>query len=313
MPVIEVQGLRKSYGNKDAVTDVSFAVQEGEIFGLLGPNGAGKTTTVECIEGIRAPSDGHIEVLGLDPIRERTRLRHVLGVQLQHGILPDDLRIIEAVKLYRSFYENGSDPENLLTKLGLSQKRNERFKNLSGGQAQRLSIALALIANPRIVVLDELTTGLDPQARRGVWGLVEEIRNSGVTVLLVSHVMEEAERLCDRVAIIDQGKIIAQDSPAGLIAQVEGATRVRLRTEEDFDTRILTEIDGVLEVEKEQDEIVVSGRGNLLREVNSILGQHHVTVTDAHLERASLEDAFLSLIGTPFKSGDAEATEEARP
>lgn len=221
MPVIEVEGLRKRYGETVAVEDASFAVERGEIFGILGPNGAGKTTTVECIEGLRAADEGRIRVADLDPIRDRAQLRTLLGVQLQEGMLPDDLRVGEAIKLYRSFYSDGADPDRLLAELGLKAKRNTRFKNLSGGQAQRLSIALALVGNPRIAVLDELTTGLDPHARREVWQLIEQIREAGVTVLLVSHFMDEAERLCDRIAIIDRGRVAALDTPAGLMKQVE--------------------------------------------------------------------------------------------
>jgi ABC-2 type transport system ATP-binding protein len=214
--VIEVQHMRKRYGDTAAVDDVSFTVEEGEIFGILGPNGAGKTTTVECIEGLRTPDSGTISVLGLDPIRDRGELRQRVGAQLQDSELPERLRVGEALELYSSFYRKPADWHALMDMLGLAGKRDTRFGKLSGGQKQRLSIALALVGSPRVAVLDELTTGLDPQARRDTWALIEGIRDTGVTILLVTHFMEEAERLCDRVALIDSGKIVALDSPAGL-------------------------------------------------------------------------------------------------
>ncbi len=229
MAVVEVEGLRKRYGGTVAVDDVSFTVEHGEIFGIVGPNGAGKTTLVECVEGVRRPDEGRISVLGLDPLRDRARLRQVMGAQLQGGGLPDKLRVGEAVSLYRSFYTDGADPGQLLDELGLASKRDTAFEDLSGGQAQRLSIALALVGRPRVAVLDELTTGLDPRARRGTWELIERIRDTGVTVLLVTHFMPEAERLCDRVAVIDRGRIAALDTPAGLIARAgTGSERATL-------------------------------------------------------------------------------------
>ena len=220
MTVIEVSGLQKRYGEQLAVADVSFDVQEGEIFGVLGPNGAGKTTTVECIEGLRVPDAGTIRVLGLDPQHDVLALRRVLGVQLQDSKLPERMTVAEAVTLYSSFYEHPADGDVLLERLGLVRQRGTRFGALSGGQQQRLAIVLALIGRPRIAVLDELTTGLDPQSRRNTWELVEQIRDDGVTVVLVTHFMEEAERLCDRLALIDAGKVVAIDTPAGLVERV---------------------------------------------------------------------------------------------
>lgn len=219
MPIIEVNNLHKRYGDTVAVDDVSFAVDKGEIFGILGPNGAGKTTTVESIEGVRTPDGGTVTVLGLDPRRDRTELRQRVGVQLQHSELPDRIKVWEALELYASFYRDPVDWERLMEDLGISGKRNTAFKKLSGGQQQRLSIALALVGNPEVAVLDELTTGLDPHARREVWRLIKGIRDRGVTVVLVTHFMEEAERLCDRVAVIDSGRVAAIDTPAGLVAQ----------------------------------------------------------------------------------------------
>lgn len=231
MPVIEVDGLVKRYGDTTALDGVDLTVDEGEILGVLGPNGAGKSTAVECIAGLRTPDEGEVRVLGLDPRRDRTRLRQVVGVQLQQAMLPDDLEVGEALELYRSFYRDRADVGGLLADVGLTKKRTKRFKELSGGQAQRLSLALALVGRPRIALLDELTTGLDPRGRRDIWEVVERLREEGTTVVLVSHFMEEVERLCDRVVLVDGGRVVADDTPAGLVdraatpgARAEGAT-----------------------------------------------------------------------------------------
>lgn len=217
--MIEVRQLHKRYGDTVAVDDVSLTVDEGEIFGILGPNGAGKTTTVECVEGLRQPDGGTVRVLGLDPSRDRAEVTQVLGVQLQDARLPERLRVDEALDLYRAFYRDPADPGELLDALGLREVAGRRFGKLSGGQRQRLSIALALVGNPRVAVLDELTTGLDPRARREAWRLIEAVRARGVTIVLVTHFMDEAERLCDRVAVIDAGRVVAVDSPAALAAR----------------------------------------------------------------------------------------------
>ena len=219
--VIEVQHLHKSYGDTVAASDISFTVHKGEIFGVLGPNGAGKTTTVECIEGLRTPDQGEIRVLGLHPRRDRAELTQRLGAQLQDSQLPARLRVAEALKLYSSFYRAPADWRDLMEVLGLADKSTTRFDKLSGGQRQRLSIALALVGSPQVAVLDELTTGLDPQARRNTWDLIEGVRDRGVTIVLVTHFMEEAERLCDRVALIDAGRLVAVDTPAALAERVE--------------------------------------------------------------------------------------------
>lgn len=222
MAVIEVRDIHKRYGDTVAVDGVSFDVDAGEIFGVLGRNGAGKTTTVEIIEGLRAPDTGRVRVLGLDPTRDRRALRAVLGVQLQEGTLPDKATAGEMVRLYRSFYADGADPDRLLGELGLDDKRDTVVDELSGGQLQRLSIALALVGKPRVAVLDELTTGLDPRARRDTWELIEQVRRAGVTILLVTHFMDEAQRLCDRIAVFDRGRIAALDTPDGLVAHTHG-------------------------------------------------------------------------------------------
>src|SRR5580658_3325524 len=217
-PVIQVSGVRKTYGSTVAVDEVSFEVFDGEIFGLIGPNGAGKTTTMECIEGLRTPDRGSIAVLGLDPFRNVYQLQERIGVQLQQAQLQKRIKVWEAVDLWASLYRKKTgDAERLLEQLGLAEKRNAWFMNLSGGQKQRLFIALALINDPEVVFLDELTTGLDPQSRRTIWDLVRGIRERGKTVFLTTHLMEEAERLCDRVAIIEHGRIIDIDKPASLV------------------------------------------------------------------------------------------------
>jgi ABC-2 type transport system ATP-binding protein len=216
MTAIEVEALSKRYGPKVAVDDVSFTVAEGEIFGLLGRNGAGKSTTVDCLAGLRVPDHGRIRVAGFDPRRDRREVRQLLGVQLQESQLPDRLTVAEAMRLYASFYPRPADIDGLLAQLDLTDKRNTRYRRLSGGQKQRLSIALALIGRPRIAILDELTTGLDPVARRDTWQLIDDIRNQGVTIVLVTHFMDEAARLCDRVAIMRDGRIAAIGVPAAL-------------------------------------------------------------------------------------------------
>src|SRR5882724_1120945 len=248
-PVIQVSGVRKTYGKTVAVDEVSFEVNDGEIFGLIGPNGAGKTTTMECIEGLRTPDRGTISVLGLDPFRHVYELQERIGVQLQQAQLQKRIKVWEAVDLWASLYKKKTiDGERLLEQLGLVEKRNAWFMTLSGGQKQRLFIALALINNPELVFLDELTTGLDPQARRAIWDLVRGIRERGKTVLLTTHLMEEAERLCDRVAIMDHGRIIDIGTPAELVRRHCPERTVIVATEDSTATerfRAIPQVDSV--------------------------------------------------------------------
>ncbi len=295
MPVIEVSHLCKRYGELVAVDDVSFAVEQGEIFGILGPNGAGKTTTVESIVGLRTPDSGTIGVLGLDPLRDRDELRQRVGVQLQESQLPDKLTVAEALDLYSSFYRAPADWKQLVSDLGLSKKLTTRYANLSGGQKQRLSIALALVGNPQIAVLDELTTGLDPQARRDAWELIEQVRARGVTILLVTHYMEEAERLSDRLAVIDSGRIVALDTPAGLVASVDTEQRIRFRPSAPVDRQLLTSLPEVTSVTEAGGRLVVTGTGNVLQAVASVLARHQIVAADLRVEQASLDDAFVAL------------------
>jgi len=294
-PVIEVRSLRKTYGDTVAVDDISFTVAEGEIFGILGPNGAGKTTTVECIEGLRKPDGGEISVLGLDPLQDRAKLTQVLGAQLQESQLPAKLRVAEALDLYSSFYRAPADWRRLLDLLGLADKAGTPFRKLSGGQKQRLSIALALAGGPRIAVLDELTTGLDPQARRDTWALIEGVRERGVTVVLVSHFMEEAERLCDRVALIDKGRVVELDTPAALAERVAVEQRIQFRPSGPVDDALLTDLPEVSSIIHRDDVVVITGTGNVLNAVVSVLARNQIVAQQLRVDQANLEDAFLEL------------------
>jgi ABC-2 type transport system ATP-binding protein len=297
MPVIEVEHLHKRYGDQVAVDDLSFDVEQGEIFGILGPNGAGKTTTVETVAGLRTPDRGRVRVLGLDPRRDRAQLVQRVGVQLQQSELPEQLKVAEAMELYSSFYDRPADWERLLDELGLADRRDVRYGKLSGGQQQRLSIALALVGNPELAILDELTTGLDPNARRDTWELIEQIRDRGVTVVLVTHYMEEAERLADRVAVIDGGRLVALDSPAALVSRTATAQQLRFRPSAPLDDRLLTDLPEVREVTRRGAWVFVTGTGDLLQAVTAVLARNHIVAADLRAEQASLDDAFLALTG----------------
>jgi ABC-2 type transport system ATP-binding protein len=303
MAVIEVNGLTKRYGRRIAVDGISFTVAEGEIFGILGPNGAGKTTAVECVTGLRHPDHGDIRVLGLDPRTDGPALRERVGVQLQDAQLPDKLRVGEALDLYASFYPRPADAGELIGRLGLAGQRDTAFGKLSGGQKQRLSIALALIGRPSVAVLDELTTGLDPNARREVWELISGIRASGVTIVLVTHLMEEAERLCDRVAVIDAGRVVAVDSPSGLADRVDGEQRIRFRPSRPFDERLLTALPEVSELHRDGDQYVITGSGNVLQAVISVLARQGVVADRLRVDQANLDDAFVALTGHALGPG----------
>lgn len=297
MPVIEVAHLQKRYGAVTAVADVSFTVERGEIFGILGPNGAGKTTTVECIQGLRRADGGTVRVLGLDPIKDRAEVRQRVGAQLQESQLPDKLRVWEALDLYRSFYRQKADIDELLSDLGLADHRDKAFHKLSGGQKQRLSVALALVGCPEIAILDELTTGLDPQGRRDTWDLVERVRDRGVTIVLVTHFMEEAERLCDRLAIIDRGRVVTIDTPAGLMARATSGHRLRFRPSRPFEDELLTGLPEVASVTRTGDEVLVTGDENVLQAVTAALAQHEIRCIGLRVDQPNLDDAFVSLTG----------------
>ncbi len=296
-PAVEIAHLRKTYGALVAVDDVSFSVAEGEIFGILGPNGAGKTTTAECAIGLRSPDSGTIRLMGLDPHADAAKIHEIVGVQLQASALPPKLRVGEILHMYRSFYRDPADVGELIEVLGLAGKRHDYYRSLSGGQRQRLSIALALIGRPKIAVLDEMTTGLDPQARRDTWELIEGVRDRGVTILLVTHFMEEAERLCDRVALIDNGRVVALDTPARLAAQARGGKSMRFLPSAPFDDRLLRELPEVRRVEREGAHVVVTGTGELVNAVVLTLAAAGVTARDVQLDSSNLEDAFVRLTG----------------
>jgi ABC-2 type transport system ATP-binding protein len=294
-PVIEVSALRKSYGGRAVVDGVSFAVEEGEIFGILGPNGAGKTTTVECVEGLRVPDAGRVRVTGLDPVADHEQVARVLGAQLQESELQAKLTVREALELYAAFYPHPADWQPLAERLGLTAKLTTRFAKLSGGQKQRLFIALALIGSPRVVVLDELTTGLDPRARRDTWQLIEDVRASGVTVLLVTHFMEEAQRLCDRIAVIDQGRVAALDTPSGLIRRSAGSTVISFTPSASLDEGDLNALPALVSVEHKDGRITLSGTDETVNAVITLLARNHITAHQLRVSDATLDDAFLDL------------------
>jgi ABC-2 type transport system ATP-binding protein len=302
-PVIEVAAVRKTYGRTVAVEEASFSVLEGEIFGLIGPNGAGKTTTMECIEGLRKPDSGAIKVLGLDPFRHVYQLQERVGVQLQQAQLQKRIKVWEAVDLWASLYKKKStDAERLLEQLGLADKRNAWFMNLSGGQKQRLFIALALINDPEVVFLDELTTGLDPQARHAIWDLVRGIRERGKTVFLTTHLMEEAERLCDRVAIMEHGRIIDIDTPARLVARHCPERTVILATEDPAAAVRFQTIPGIEDVTCTGKQFTIRGRGDdLVTAVIHCLSESRIRVTDFRTILPNLEDVFLKLTGRSIR------------
>jgi ABC-2 type transport system ATP-binding protein len=294
---ITVSHLRKTYGNVVAVNDVSFSVAYGEIFGILGPNGAGKTTIVECALGLRIPDSGSLRLMGLDPIVDRNALHTIVGAQLQSSTLPAKLKVGEILDLYASFYREPADIEELVTVLGLTEKRKDYYRALSGGQKQRLSIALALIGRPTIAILDEMTTGLDPQARRDTWDLIEAVRNRGVTIVLVTHYMDEAERLCDRVALIDDGRVVAIDSPKNLAEHAGGGKQVRFLPSKPFPDHLLTELPEVKSITRDGEHVVVTGKGELVNAVILTLAGAHVIARDVQMQTATLEDAFVRLTG----------------
>ena len=296
--VVHVENLRKVYGPVVAVDDISFEVHEREIFGMVGPNGAGKTTTIECIEGLRKADAGRIQVLGLDPRGDGYALRPRIGVQLQQAELQERLKVWEALDLFSSFYPRSIDWEALFEQLGLADRRNAAFANLSGGQKQRLFIALALVNDPELVFLDELTTGLDPHARRAMWDLVRGVRDRGKTVFLTTHFMEEAERLCDRVAIIDHGRIVDLDSPENLIRKLGAENRVVFTVEETLELDFLSKLPEVTRIEPIGERIVVYGHSDkLVVEIVNVLTSNGIRFRDLRTEQPNLEDVFLALTG----------------
>jgi ABC-2 type transport system ATP-binding protein len=298
-PVVRVTGFRKTYGRVVAVDEISFDVRDGEIFGLIGPNGAGKTTTLECVEGFRTPDRGAITVLGLDPFRDAYKLQERIGVQLQQAQLQKRIKVSEAVHLWAALYRRkSSDGERLLDQLGLSDKRNAWFMTLSGGQKQRLFIVLALINDPELVFFDELTTGLDPQARRAIWDLVRGIRDRGKTVFLTTHLMEEAERLCDRVAIIERGRLVDVDAPDALIRRHCPQRTVILTTDDAGGEARFRGIPHVEDVVRQGSRYTIRGSGDdFVTSVIRCLSEARISVEDFRTVHPTLEDVFLKLTG----------------
>lgn len=295
MTAVELKNIRKTYGPKVAVDDISLTVSAGQIFGIIGPNGAGKTMTVECISGLRTPDSGTVRVCGLNPATQHRQLSQLLGVQLQECALPDRLTVIEALDLYASFYPHPRSSAELLDMFNLAAHRTTPYAKLSGGLAQRLSIALALIGNPKVAILDELTTGLDPSARRETWSLIEGVRDTGVTILLVTHFMGEAQRLCDEIAMIDDGRIIAQGSPAALVDRVRGAQTLHFRLGRDLDPSTIAALPGVEDVTVEHRMWTVTGTGHLLATTAGELARRGVIAEELRTKEPNLEDAFVAL------------------
>jgi ABC-2 type transport system ATP-binding protein len=303
--VVQVEGLRKAYGATVAVEDISFEVRSGEIFGMVGPNGAGKTTTIECLEGLRHPDTGKVSVLGVDPQQEGQALCLRIGMQLQQSNLPDRMKVWEALDLYASFYPKAVNWKELLSQLGLEEKRNASFSKLSGGQKQRLFIALALLPDPQLVFLDELTTGLDPQARHAIWDLVRDVRSRGKTVVLTTHFMEEAERLCDRVAILDHGRIVALDTPAALIRGLGVEERVVFSLEGTLPAGFEKALSEATRLEVQGERVVIHRKNArktaLVSEVVNLLTTQGIKFRDLRTEQPNLEDVFLSLTGRAMR------------
>ena len=294
--VVDVQHLEKRYGGFVAVEDVTFSVEEGEIFGILGPNGAGKTTTVECLQGLRRADGGELQVLGYDPRIDAGRLRREIGSQLQESALPDRIKVWEALDLFSSLGPSGHPWEAVMDQWGLSPKRDAKFGNLSGGQQQRLFVALAVVNAPRLVFFDEMTTGLDPKSRRVTWDLVRQVRDRGATVVLVTHFMDEAEDLCDRIAVINKKRVVAIDTPDGLVERFGGATTVTFSTDA-TDLGFLDRVGEVDGVSRRGRTVTVAGRGALLASVAAALVSNGLKPLDLAANRASLEDVFLTITG----------------
>ncbi len=295
-PIIEVAGLTKSYGETRVVDDVSFTVERGEVFGLLGSNGAGKTTTVECLQGLRSPDSGSMRICGLDPVRDSRALGALVGSQLQDSALPDRLRVGEALSLFAT--ERAAPIDQVLSDWGLTAQRKTAFGNLSGGQQQKLFVALALMNRPDVVFLDELTQGLDPAARRTVWDLVEDLRAGGTTVVLVTHFMDEAEALCDRVAIMRDGRIVGTGRPDELIAQFGYAMEMSFTPPPELDVAALSQLDGVEQLAQLGSRVEVRGTAELVVHVGAALSTCSTIPSDVRVGQPCLEDVLVPILAT---------------
>jgi ABC-2 type transport system ATP-binding protein len=302
-PIIEVHNLTKHYGPVQALRGVSFEVQEGEVFGLLGPNGAGKTSTVEILEGLRPPDGGIVSVCGLDPQTPGDAFKQEIGAVLQATALPDKLRVGEAVSMFASFYKRRRDPSALLKRFGLEEKRNAFYSQLSGGQKQRLALAMSLVNEPRVLFLDEPTAGLDPQVRREIYTIIEELKKERKTILLTTHYIEEAEKLCDRVAIVDQGRVIAQGTPRELKQRSAGTTRIELRLARPESDAALKQLEGVADC-RASDGVYVVHSTRVPQTIVSLvkyLEAHGNELSSLDIAAPSLEDVFLELTGRSLR------------
>lgn len=303
--IIKAEHVRKIYGETVAVKDISLEIMKGEIFGIVGPNGAGKTTFIECMEGIRKPDGGSIQVMEMNPINDHYSLSNFIGIQFQESELQPHIKVWEAVDLYAAFYPKRVDINSLLEQLGMTDQKNKAFAKLSGGQKQRLFAALALVNDPDIVFLDELTTGLDPHARHAAWDVIRAIRDRGKTVFLTTHFMEEAEKLCDRLAIIDQGRLIALDTPKNLIKNLDAENKITFTVTENFPVSVLENVkilSGITRVETKGQTVIVYGKGSeLLTGVINCLNTNKLKFSDLNLTNSNLEDVFLTLTGKEMR------------
>lgn len=293
---VRIDELRKSYGTTRAVDGIDLTVDEGEILGILGPNGSGKTTTVECAYGLRKADSGHVTVFGLDPQAEPDRVARLVGTQLQDSALPDRIRVWEALHLFATLARQRVDEAAALRRWGLEGKRGASYGSLSGGQRQRLLVALALVTRPRLVFLDEMTTGLDPNARREVWQLVEQVRREGTTVVLVTHFMDEAYRLCDRVAVLVRGHKVAEGTPAGLVDRYGGGTVARFVPPPGRPLPRLAQVPGVIGVTRDNSAIEVRGRAAFLVALGHALSTSGLSDVELRVTQPSLEDAYVRLV-----------------
>lgn len=298
-PILQVENLVKRYGEVEAVRGVSFSVEEGEVFGLLGPNGAGKTSTVEVLEGLRERDGGSVSVCGMDPERDSQALKHEIGAALQSTALPDKLRVMEALRLFASFYKRRRNPEELLERFGLKEKRNAFYSQLSGGQKQRLALAMALVNDPRLLFLDEPTAGLDPQVRREIYDIIEELKREKKTILMTTHYIEEAERLCDRVAIIDHGKVIALGSPRELKSRASGTTRIEVRLSKPEKNGTLQKLEGVADAREVDGGFVIHSQRppqTIVSLVKHLEAEGNELIS-LEIATPSLEDVFIEMTG----------------
>jgi ABC-2 type transport system ATP-binding protein len=299
-PAIQVAELRKSYGDFEAVRGIDFEVSQGEVFGLLGPNGAGKTTTVEILEGLRPRTAGRVKVLGYDPASDTRAIKDRIGVCLQSTNLPDKITVRESLALFAAFYSRNTDCDKLLQRLQLWDKRNEYYSRLSGGQKQRVALALAMVNDPQMIFLDEPTTGLDPQVRLEIHGLISELKDAKRTILLTTHYIEEAERLCDRVAIVDEGKIVAMGTPRELQARTLGQSLVEIRTEQPMPIevpRFQESEKHVLSDDRRSLSVYSARPARTLPDLIKWIDQNGLDLDDIHLKRPTLEDVFIELTG----------------